>query len=134
MNIHEMPRHISLDPWSHSEHSVLEYLKAVDDTSPLYMQLHVVPPIAIVAHVLREILSKLDLPSGTIHTGQEISFMEMAQIGQNLHCLINLSRPFTRKDWTHISAKFHVKNNADISILTGRTAVMITQTSDVKQK
>ena len=132
MNIHEMPRHISLEPWSHSEHSVLEYLKAVDDTSPLYVQLNVVPPIAIVAHVICEILSKLDLPRGAIHTGQEINFTGMAQIGQNLHCGINLSRPFTRHDWTHIAAKFRVKNNSGISILTGRTAVMVTDKSDIK--
>jgi len=132
MNIHEIPRHISLEPWSHSEHSVLEYLKAVDDTSPLYIQLNVVPPVAIVAHVICEILSKLDLPSGTIHTGQEINFMGMAQIGQNLHCLIDLSRPLARQEWTHISAKFLVKNDSGINILTGRTSVMITENPDTK--
>lgn len=54
-----------------SEH-VARYLDAVGDSNAVYRERGLAPPLAVAARALGALLEVLELPGGTLHTGQEV--------------------------------------------------------------
>jgi hypothetical protein len=48
------------------------YLAAVGDSNNIYASSGLAPPLALAARALGTLLETLELPAGTLHTGQEI--------------------------------------------------------------
>jgi hypothetical protein len=48
------------------------YLAAVEDGNAVYLDHGLAPPLAIAARALGALLEAIELPDGTLHTGQEI--------------------------------------------------------------
>jgi hypothetical protein len=49
------------------------YLAAVEDASAVYAERRLAPPLAVAARALGILLESVELPAGTLHTGQEIA-------------------------------------------------------------
>jgi len=101
------------------------YLSAVEDTSTVYRELGVVPPMAVAAQVLSALLKELALPPGTIHAAQELSCGRLVKLGQEVSCSAKLSRPLQRGDWKFISADFWVHGSDGETLLQGKTTVLV---------
>jgi hypothetical protein len=57
------------------------YLGAVGDRNAVYAERALVPPVALVAFALGQLLERVDLPQGTLHTSQEIEVRRGVPLG-----------------------------------------------------
>ncbi len=102
-----------------------EYLKAVGDSSSIYQELGVAPPMVLAARVLAALLEELELPPGTIHASQELDCRRTVNLGEEVSCMAKLSRPMRRGGWRFISADFAVHGPGGDAILMGKTNVLV---------
>ena len=51
---------------------ILAYLGAVQDANSVYRDRGLAPPLAVAARALGALLQMLELPPGTLHTGQQV--------------------------------------------------------------
>ena len=106
------------------------YLKAVGDANPIYSSLDAAPPLALAAHVLSALIERLSLPPGTIHAAQETECHGLVNLGQEVSCQAQLSRPVRRGDWSIMAVQFQVLNPAGDTLLDGKTTVMVPDGED----
>ncbi len=116
---------IDLGHWSLGPPDVDAYLQAIEDHSTIYTSLSVVPPLAMVAHVVKEILERLSLPPGTLHATQEMSCLRGVMVGEKMSTTASFGRPLLRGEWQFISANFTVWGHDGEMALKGRTTVIV---------
>ena len=75
---------IQLGEWLVTPEWVQSYLEAVGDSPGNYLQLGLVPPLALTACVLGRVLETLELPGGTIHSLQEMETLAPLEIGSSV--------------------------------------------------
>ena len=76
--------------------TVSTYLKAVEDTSRLYRDTKLVPPLAIAAHAMAALSKGICLPPGAIHVSQEIEFIDTVSVDESLTSCARVSRKQSR--------------------------------------
>jgi len=116
---------IDLGQWALERKDVDAYLSATQDCSTIYASLSIVPPLALVAHILKEILERLSLPPGTLHATQEVKCLKGVPIGAEVRATALFARPLQRGEWQFIPAKFTLWGSDREMTLTGRTTVMV---------
>ena len=117
--------HLSIDPTLIGKETIRKYMNAVGDDLTLYEELDALPPNAIAAYVLRELLNKMHLPAGTIHASQEIESLRIIPIGETLYCNMTVSKPTKRKGLNTIFAEFIVQDTEANNLLRGKSLVLI---------
>ena len=117
-------REIDLGRWVMGHEFVEEYLSAVDDSSSIYGDLGVVPPTALAARALAELLKELSLPPGAIHAAQELKCGRMVRWGEEVYCVAKLSRPVRRGEWRFISADFTLYGEDGEALVRGKSTVL----------
>ena len=70
-----------------SRDHVARYLDAVEDTNSVYLDRGLAPPLAVAALALGSLLEVIELPAGTLHTGQEVE----ARAGVPLDAALSLA-------------------------------------------
>lgn len=55
-----------------TDEDVARYLAAVEDESGIYLERGLTPPLAVAALALGALLESIELPAGTLHSGQEL--------------------------------------------------------------
>jgi len=91
------------------EHLVLDasavgkYVAAVQDaSSPVSADgTSLVPPMAIAALALSAVINTLQIPGGTVHASQELTFGAAVPIGASIHCTAKLAQNSVRHNWRH---------------------------------
>ena len=63
---------------------VARYLSAVGDDSAIYLERGVTPPLAVAALALGALLETIELPDGTLHSGQELEVRGGVPLGAEL--------------------------------------------------
>ncbi len=63
---------------------VLAYVDAVQDTNSVYQDRGFAPPLAVAAQALGALLQVLELPPGTLHTGQQFECAAGVPLGASL--------------------------------------------------
>ena len=116
---------LELGTWVVGPDSADEYLKAVDDSLPIYAKLDVVPPLALAARALAALLKELSLPPGTLHAAQELHSLGMVRRGEEITCAARLSRPIARGGWQFISAEFTLYRSGGEAAIAGKTTVLV---------
>ena len=116
---------LHLGCWAVGEDSAAEYLRVVEDDSPIYAKLCAAPPMALAARAMGALLDKLSLPPGTIHAAQELECRRLVKLGEEVSCFATLSRPVQRGDWRFIAAEFTLKASAGETVLTGKSTVLV---------
>src|SRR3990172_8171522 len=64
--------------------SLRQYLEAVEDANPVYLERGLAPPLAVAARALGAVLETIELPAGALHTGQEVEAHAGVPIGSTL--------------------------------------------------
>ena len=103
------------------------YRQAVEDTSSLYDQMDLVPPTAIAAFTLRELLKHLELLPGTIHVGQELDFRRPCQVGDVLTFQGTVVQNATRGGWRFLAVDLRVADEEGDLAMEGRSTIMFPQ-------
>lgn len=118
---HRLPD-ASLEP---TGEDVSRYVKAVGDASALYLERRLVPPLAVAAFALGALLEVVELPAGTLHTGQEVEAHGGAPIGAALRLAGRIAQRSERGGFIVSVIEFEVTPAAwDTAALSGRTTVL----------
>jgi len=101
------------------------YLKAVEDTSYLYQDTNLVPPMAIAASAMAALSRGICLPPGAIHVSQELEFIDMVSVDDNLTSYARVSRKWGRARFHFLDVKLNVCNQNQKTVLTGKTSFIL---------
>ena len=82
-----------------------------------------VPPTAVLTLSLRDLVSKLELPHGTLHTGQEVEFINPANLNTVLNCTTTLLQNSVRKSTRILIIQLSVEDENKMPILIGKTTL-----------
>jgi len=109
---------------------VATYLRAVEDSSSLYQDTELVPPMAIAAYAIAALSGNISLPSGTIHVSQELEFITTVSINDTLISYAKVSRQQSRGKFHLLSIDFNVFNQRQKAVLAGKTSFVLPEQND----
>ena len=104
-----------------------EYLAATNDQNDIYSETGLAPPLAVAARALGMLLDVVELPSGSLHTGQEVEMKAGVPVPSTLELVGRLARRSMRAGLVIAVLEFQVSlQGRDTPALVGRTTVMMT--------
>ncbi|MCR4393978.1 MAG: MaoC family dehydratase N-terminal domain-containing protein [Dehalococcoidales bacterium] len=107
------------------ESTIRDYLQATGDTSNLYRQRSLAPPLAVAALAMAALSEKITLPPGTIHVSQELAFCGVVFAGDRITCSSKVSRKVDRGGLRLMSTDITVTNQDGKTVLTGRVGFVL---------
>ncbi len=108
-----------------SAEDVSRYLEAVQDPNTVYQERKLAPPLAVAALALGSILETVELPAGTLHTGQEVQAHAGVPIGAALTLAGRIAQRSERAGLIISVIEFEVTPaGSDAVAVAGRTTVM----------
>jgi hypothetical protein len=107
------------------EEEVREYLAAVGDSLPIYQERHVIPPVALVARAVRELITHLSLPPGVTHIAQEVESLAPCPPGVALTLASRVSQNSVRGGWRFLSIAFEVQQEDGSTVVRGNSTVLV---------
>ncbi len=108
---------------------VADYVAAVGETSSLYQDYKLVPPMAIAAFAMATLAKGLSLPSGAIHVSQEIEFLGTVSTSDIITSHARISRKQKRSVFHLLTIDFHAFNQDNKAILAGKTEFILPQSN-----
>lgn len=119
---HEFP----LATFTLSRDDVSRYLDAVGDGNTVYLDRGLAPPLAVAALALGSLLEVIELPAGTLHTGQEVDVHAGVPIGAALSLAGRIAQRSQRAGMVIVIIEFDVTPEGALSpALSGRSTVMV---------
>jgi hypothetical protein len=107
------------------------YVSATRDTSALYDKAGLAPPLAVATRALGALLEVVELPPGSLHTGQEIEMQTGVPMPANLTLSGRVAQRSERGGMIIAVLQFDVTANDEAEpALTGRTTVMMPQKAE----
>ncbi|MFC1861825.1 MaoC family dehydratase N-terminal domain-containing protein [Chloroflexota bacterium] len=104
---------------------VATYLRAVGETSSLYQNTKLVPPMAAAAHALATLSDGISLPPRTIHVSQELEFFDTVNVGDTIVCNAKVIRKQDRGKLHIMTIDLNVFNQKHKRVLAGRTSFVL---------
>ncbi len=117
---------IDLGSWRVTEQWVGEYLDAVGDSLPYYLELGLAPPLALSARALGLLLARMSLPAGAIHSLQEIQTRKAVGFGEEIRGVAHLGTPRQRGELQFITTEYTLRNGAGEEVQSGKSTVLVT--------
>ncbi len=104
------------------------YLAATRDTNTIYADTGLAPPLAVAARALGALLDVIELPAGSLHTGQEVDMQAGVAVPASLELSGRIAQRSKRAGLIIAALEFQVSEaGKSDSILTGRTTIMMRQ-------
>ncbi len=114
-----------LDPWLLTPGWVADYLAAVGDGLPVYAESGLAPPLALAARTLGQLMDKLSLPAGAIHSLQELEVLAPARTGQQVRGTACLERARRRGSMEFRTVAYRLSDGMGRGLLNGQSTVLI---------
>ncbi|MEE2885285.1 MAG: hypothetical protein VX701_06285 [Chloroflexota bacterium] len=102
--------------------AVNSYIEAVDDQ---YSSVTNVPPMAIAALSLKGVIQDLEIPGGTLHVGQEITFKGAINIPQTLLSQASVIQNSLRGNQRFLVIGMLVTDEQGNEVMEARSTIMI---------
>jgi len=109
---------------------VAAYLGAAEDTSHLYRDSRLVPPMAVAAYAMATLSQRIALPPGTIHVSQELEFIGMVSVDDSLTSQATVSRKQHRGKIHLLAIDLDVCNQNQQAVLTGKSTFILPEQDD----
>ena len=113
---------------------VSTYLKAVDETSQLYRDTELVPPMAIAAYAMAALSQGISLPQGTIHVNQELEFLDTVSVRDTITCQAKVSRRHDRGRLHLMTIDLDVFNQNQEKVLAGKVGFVLPEYDEDKRR
>ena len=110
---------------------IATYLKAIEETSELYQDTGLVPPMAIAAHAMASLSEGMCLPPGTIHVSQEFEFLDTASIDDTFTSYARVGKKQSRGKFHLLVVELNVTDQDMKKVLTGKTSFILPEYSEV---
>lgn len=112
--------------FSISHDDLSRYLDAVGDANAVYADRGLAPPLAVAARALGALLEVLELPAGTLHTGQEVEAHDGVPVGATLTLSGRIAQRSERAGLVISVIEFAVTPEGSARpALAGRSTVMV---------
>jgi len=109
-----------------SRDHVARYLDAVEDTNAVYLDRGLAPPLAVAALALGSLLEVIELPAGTLHTGQEVEARAGVPLDAALSLAGRIAQRSERAGMVISVIEFDVTpERAAAPALSGRSTVLV---------
>jgi len=112
---------------------VATYLAAVKETSSIYWDNNLVPPMAIAAYAMTGLSDGVELPPGVIHTHGEVQFLGIVNVGDTISCYSRVSQKQDRGRFHLLTIDFTVFNQERKQVLTGKTSFILPELNNEVQ-
>jgi len=109
------------------------FLKAVEDENPLYKDTGIVPPMAVAASTLATLSRTINIPPGSIHTSQELEFIEIVRLNDLLTSYAKVSRAQKRGNIHILMVNLNVCNQHNETVLTGKTSFILPRGNNIEK-
>lgn len=106
--------------------SVQDYLSAVGDELPIYQESGLAPPLYFAASALGLLLRRMDLPSGAVHSLQEIETVNPPATGKSVRVRARIEKPRERGGLKFITAACELLTADGRSAISSKSTVMLT--------
>ena len=115
-------------PFDLTREYVHAYVSATRDSSTAYDEAGLAPPLAVAARAVGALLAVVELPPGSLHTGQEIEMRAGVPMSAKLTLSGKIAQRSERAGMIISVLQFDVTvNDGTEPALTGRTTVMMSQ-------
>ena len=122
---------IDLGSWQITADGVREYLDAVGDTSPVYLETRTPPPLMLTARVVGLLLERLSLPDGAIHSLQDVETVNAPPIGGEVSATARLEPARERGGMRFLTVHYSVADaNRGCPLQRGKTTVLLPAAAD----
>jgi hypothetical protein len=108
---------------------VAAYLDAVEDVTN-YADGDRVPPLAVAALAMASLSKFVDMPDGSIHTQQEVTFYAPVRVGDQIICRSWVSQKRERGRFNLMAVDLSVLDAAGGEVLTGKTSFVLPERPD----
>ena len=115
---------MELGNWQVTEAWGRQYLDAVGDDRPEYLEAGMAPPLGLTALALGSLLERLALPPGAIHSLQELETLGPVQWGEVISATAFVDGPKLRGGMEFITASYSLKDASGRAVLKGRSTVL----------
>ena len=105
--------------------TVATYLQAVEETSSLYQNTELVPPMAVAAYAMAALSEGISLPPGTIHVSQEFEFLDTVSTTDTVTSYATVSRRQNRGKLHLLTVDLNVFNQNQRKVLAGKTSFVL---------
>jgi len=102
---------------------VATYIEAVGAGGSLSEGL--VPPTALATYAMAILLENMSMPSGTIHTNQELEFKGAVSVGEIITCNARVSRNQERGKFHFLNIDIDVLDKKRRSVLAGKASFIL---------
>ena len=110
---------------------VATYLQSVEETSSLYQDTELVPPMAVAAYAMAAMSESISLPPGTIHVSQEFEFIDVVSIKDTITSYAKVSRRQDRAKFHLLTVDLNVFNQNQERVLAGKTSFVLPKQDDI---
>ena len=122
---------IDLGAWEVTEAAVREYLSAVGDDLPVYLETGTAPPLMLAARVVGRLLERLSLPDGAIHSLQDVETVNATRVGAPVSAVAEVGPARERGGMRFLTVDYIVTENASgFELMKGRTTVLLPATDN----
>ena len=124
----ELPKghEFSATTFSLARDGVSLYLDAVEDLNGVYLERGLAPPLAVAALALGSLLDVIELPAGTLHTGQEVDVHAGVPVDAPLTLTGRIAQRSERAGMVISVIEFDVTPEGSSSAaLSGRSTVLV---------
>lgn len=111
---------------------VATYLRAVEESSRLYQDTELVPPMAVAAYAMAALSEGISLPPGTIHVNQELEFLDAVSVGDTITCQASVSRKQDRGRLHLMNIDIDVFNQNRKKVLAGKVGFILPEYGEDK--
>ncbi len=118
------PQQFELGDWHLTEGWVRLYVDAVAVSHSNYLKDGLVPPLALTACALGALLEKLELPSGAIHSLQEMETLKPLAVGARITGVAAVERPRERGGLMFTTVGYTLTDSDGFPVQTGKTTVL----------
>ncbi len=117
---------IQLGTWNITADGVGEYLAAVGDNLPVYLESGAAPPLMLTARVVGLLLDKLSLPDGAIHSLQDVETMDAPAIGRSVCATATMEPVRERGGLRFLTVNYRVSDvERGDAVQRGKTTVLL---------
>ena len=107
---------------------VARYVEAVDDRSAVFDPSDrpaVAPAMAVAALTLRGVVEDLQMPSGTLHAGQELEFHAAVSVGETLECEATIAQSSVRAERRFVVVELSVRDSTGLRVMSGKSTLVV---------
>ena len=99
--------------------------QAVEDTSELYRETGIVPPMALAALAMSAMGEGSSFPGGTVHVSQELEFVDIVRAGDTITCSGRVARRQDRGGLHLMTTELIVTNQDQKKVLSGKVGFIL---------